>query len=112
MHLSLNTSGTGKQCIKWPRNQLYHSPTSSPQLLEQRISTEFLPPFRIVGLDSFSNLGHRIHTLFFLLYLPPPFFFKNSWDKVYDREVSNFEDHGDIGEIWYVGGNELKVKSL
>ena len=46
-------------------------------------------------MDSFSSQGgHRIHTFFH--------FSLNSWDKVYDREVINFEDHGDIGEIWYV----------
>jgi hypothetical protein len=28
-------------------------------------------------------------------------FYCNSWDKVYEREVQNFEDHGDQGEVWY-----------
>ncbi|TPX73400.1 hypothetical protein CcCBS67573_g05339 [Chytriomyces confervae] len=26
---------------------------------------------------------------------------KSHWDEVYEREITNFEDHGDIGEIWF-----------
>ena len=25
-----------------------------------------------------------------------------SWDKTYDRELTTYEDSGDVGEIWYV----------
>ncbi|GJJ76276.1 EEF1A lysine methyltransferase 2 [Entomortierella parvispora] len=35
---------------------------------------------------------------------------KDYWDKVYDREVINFEDHGDIGEIWF--GEDSAVKMV
>ncbi|KAG0278185.1 hypothetical protein BGZ96_002503 [Linnemannia gamsii] len=35
---------------------------------------------------------------------------KDYWDKVYNREVINFKDHGDIGEIWF--GEDSAVKMV
>ncbi|KAF9188678.1 hypothetical protein BGZ50_001189 [Haplosporangium sp. Z 11] len=35
---------------------------------------------------------------------------KDYWDKVYDREVNNYKDHGDIGEIWF--GEDSAVKMV
>ncbi|KAF9557932.1 hypothetical protein EC968_007341 [Mortierella alpina] len=35
---------------------------------------------------------------------------KDYWDKVYDREVINYKDHGDIGEIWF--GEDSAVKMV
>ncbi|KAG0230434.1 hypothetical protein BGW41_002537 [Actinomortierella wolfii] len=35
---------------------------------------------------------------------------KNYWDKVYDRENVNYEDHGDIGEIWF--GEDAAMKMV
>lgn len=26
---------------------------------------------------------------------------KNYWDRVYQRDLGNYQDHGDIGEIWF-----------
>ncbi|KAI8599599.1 S-adenosyl-L-methionine-dependent methyltransferase [Dissophora ornata] len=34
---------------------------------------------------------------------------KDYWDKVYDREVNNFKDHGDIGEIWFGEDSAMKM---
>ena len=25
-----------------------------------------------------------------------------SWDQVYETEIENFNDHGDLGEVWFV----------
>ena len=27
---------------------------------------------------------------------------KEYWDSLYDRENKNFQENGDIGEIWYI----------
>ncbi|KAF9925869.1 hypothetical protein FBU30_004425 [Linnemannia zychae] len=35
---------------------------------------------------------------------------KDYWDQVYNREVINFKDHGDIGEIWF--GEDSAVKMV
>ncbi|KAI9346255.1 methyltransferase-like protein 10-like protein, partial [Obelidium mucronatum] len=35
---------------------------------------------------------------------------KSHWDEVYEREINNFEDHGDIGEVWF--GEESVVKMM
>ncbi|KAK3827387.1 MAG: S-adenosyl-L-methionine-dependent methyltransferase [Linnemannia gamsii] len=35
---------------------------------------------------------------------------KDYWDNVYNREVINFKDHGDIGEIWF--GEDSAVKMV
>ncbi|KAF9976094.1 hypothetical protein BGZ73_009131 [Actinomortierella ambigua] len=32
------------------------------------------------------------------------------WNKIYDREVVNYDDHGDIGEIWF--GEEAAMKMV
>ncbi|KAG0222476.1 S-adenosyl-L-methionine-dependent methyltransferase [Mortierella sp. GBAus27b] len=34
---------------------------------------------------------------------------KDYWDKVYDREVANYNDHGDIGEIWFGEDSAMKM---
>ncbi|KAG0294137.1 hypothetical protein BGZ98_001882 [Dissophora globulifera] len=34
---------------------------------------------------------------------------KDYWDKVYDREVNNYKDHGDIGEIWFGEDSAMKM---
>jgi hypothetical protein len=34
--------------------------------------------------------------------LKKPTFTSHSWDDVYEREVANFEETGDEGEIWWV----------
>ncbi|KAI1307036.1 hypothetical protein EDD11_004581 [Mortierella claussenii] len=34
---------------------------------------------------------------------------KDYWDKVYDREVDNYKDHGDIGEIWFGEDSAMKM---
>ncbi|KAF8969749.1 hypothetical protein BGZ46_010644, partial [Entomortierella lignicola] len=31
------------------------------------------------------------------------------WDKVYNREVDNYKDHGDIGEIWFGEDSAMKM---
>ncbi|KAK0080576.1 hypothetical protein PV325_013736 [Microctonus aethiopoides] len=31
------------------------------------------------------------------------------WEKVYADEINNFEDHGDIGEVWFGKNNAQKV---
>ncbi|KAF9162132.1 hypothetical protein DFQ26_003845 [Actinomortierella ambigua] len=35
---------------------------------------------------------------------------KGYWDNVYDRENVNYEDHGDIGEVWF--GEEAAMKMV
>ncbi|KAJ3020405.1 UNVERIFIED_CONTAM: hypothetical protein HDU68_010188 [Siphonaria sp. JEL0065] len=35
---------------------------------------------------------------------------KGHWDEAYEREINNFEDHGDIGEVWF--GEESVVKMM
>ncbi|KAF9105803.1 hypothetical protein BGX27_009434 [Mortierella sp. AM989] len=34
---------------------------------------------------------------------------KDYWDKVYNREVDNYKDHGDIGEIWFGEDSAMKM---
>ncbi|KAJ3063979.1 Methyltransferase-like protein 10 [Podochytrium sp. JEL0797] len=34
---------------------------------------------------------------------------KQHWDEAYDREINNFEDHGDIGEIWFGENSVVKM---
>ncbi|XP_043269032.1 EEF1A lysine methyltransferase 2 [Venturia canescens] len=31
------------------------------------------------------------------------------WEKIYDREIENFKDHGDVGEVWFGEQNARKV---
>ncbi|XP_063992211.1 EEF1A lysine methyltransferase 2 [Diachasmimorpha longicaudata] len=34
---------------------------------------------------------------------------KDYWEKIYSEEINNFEDHGDVGEVWFGKTNALKV---
>ncbi|KAF6199113.1 hypothetical protein GE061_007138 [Apolygus lucorum] len=31
------------------------------------------------------------------------------WDSIYERDKHNFEDHGDVGEIWFGEDSELRI---
>ncbi|CAN7976968.1 unnamed protein product, partial [Ixodes persulcatus] len=31
------------------------------------------------------------------------------WEQAYVQELDNFADHGDVGEVWFGVGNELRV---
>ena len=33
---------------------------------------------------------------------------KEYWDSCYDREIENFDDHGDVGEVWF--GDEAAAR--
>ncbi|XP_015117160.1 EEF1A lysine methyltransferase 2 [Diachasma alloeum] len=34
---------------------------------------------------------------------------KDYWERIYSEEIDNFEDHGDVGEVWFGKNNALKV---
>uniref|UniRef100_A0A0A9WG81 Protein-lysine N-methyltransferase CM83_54793 n=2 Tax=Lygus hesperus TaxID=30085 RepID=A0A0A9WG81_LYGHE len=34
---------------------------------------------------------------------------KEYWDNIYERDKNNFEDHGDVGEIWFGEDSELRI---
>lgn len=34
---------------------------------------------------------------------------KNYWDKAYAREIENYKNHGDIGEIWFDEDSQFRV---
>ncbi|XP_042142859.1 EEF1A lysine methyltransferase 2 [Ixodes scapularis] len=34
---------------------------------------------------------------------------KEYWEQAYVQELDNFADHGDVGEVWFGVGNELRV---
>ncbi|KAI9362976.1 S-adenosyl-L-methionine-dependent methyltransferase [Zopfochytrium polystomum] len=34
---------------------------------------------------------------------------RQHWDEVYEREVRNFDDHGDIGEVWFGEDTVMKM---
>lgn len=37
--------------------------------------------------------------------------FFHSWDQAYDREIKSFHDVGDVGEIWYLKVQFIKMIS-
>lgn len=34
---------------------------------------------------------------------------KDYWEKAYDREIKNYRNHGDVGEIWFDEDSQLRV---
>ncbi|XP_011298773.1 methyltransferase-like protein 10 [Fopius arisanus] len=34
---------------------------------------------------------------------------KEYWEKIYSEEIDNFEDHGDVGEVWFGKNNAVKM---
>lgn len=34
---------------------------------------------------------------------------KEYWEQSYEREIQNYNDHGDVGEIWFDEDSQIRV---